>query len=76
MRETYKDFDATELFCPQCKRAVAVKKRLLLILKEGEKYDYSCVYCGTSVGDKLVKDRENSNLILKQNNYSGLFVKL
>ena len=76
MRETYKDIDATELFCPQCKRAVAVKKRLLLILKEGEKYDYSCVYCGTSVGDKLVKDRENSNLILKQNNYSGLFVKL
>jgi DNA-directed RNA polymerase subunit RPC12/RpoP len=65
MRETYKDFDATELFCPQCKRAVAVKKRLLLILKEGEKYDYSCVFCGTSVGDKLVKDRENLNLILK-----------
>jgi hypothetical protein len=55
MSETYKDFDATELFCPQCKRAVAVRKRLLLILKEGEKYDYSCVYCGTSVGDKMVK---------------------
>ena len=65
MRENYKDFDATELFCPQCKRAVAVKKRLLLILKEGEKYDYSCVYCGTSVGDKLVKDNENSPLIFR-----------
>jgi DNA-directed RNA polymerase subunit RPC12/RpoP len=65
MRETYKDFDATELFCPQCKKAVAVKKRLLLILKEGEKYDYSCVYCGTSVGDKLVKDNEKSNLIFR-----------
>jgi len=65
MRENYKDFDTTELFCPQCKRAVAVKKRLLLILKEGEKYDYSCVYCGTSVGDKLVKDNENSPLIFR-----------
>ena len=21
-RETYKDFDATELYCPRCKRAV------------------------------------------------------
>jgi len=65
MTQTYKDFDATELFCPQCKRAVAVRKRLLLILKEGEKYDYSCVYCGTSVGDKLVTEKENSKLILR-----------
>jgi uncharacterized Zn finger protein len=64
MTQTYKDFDATELFCPQCKRAVAVRKKLLLILKEGEKYDYSCVYCGTSVGDKLVTEKENSKLIL------------
>ena len=65
MREAYKDFDATELFCPRCKRAVAVRKKLLLILQEGEKYDYSCIYCGTSVGDKLVKSREGSNLILR-----------
>lgn len=64
-RETYKDFDATELFCPRCKRAVAVRKRLLLILQEGEKYDYSCVFCGTSVGDKLVKANMNSKLIFR-----------
>lgn len=54
MQQTYSDFDATELFCPQCGRAVPVRKRLLLILPEGEKYDYACVYCGTSVGDKMV----------------------
>jgi hypothetical protein len=65
MRETYKDFDATELFCPRCKRAVAVRKRLLLILQEGEKYDYSCVFCGTSVGDKLVKANKGSTLIFR-----------
>ena len=64
MRENYKDFDAIELFCPRCKKAVAVRKRLLLILQEGEKYDYSCIYCGTSIGDKLVKGNVNSNLIL------------
>jgi len=64
MQQSYKDFDATELFCPKCKKAVPVRRRLLLILPEGEKYDYSCVYCGTSVGDKLVKEKGNLNVIL------------
>ncbi|MBN1365865.1 MAG: cytoplasmic protein [Syntrophaceae bacterium] len=63
MKETYKDFDATELFCPKCKKAVPVRKRLLLILQEGEKYDYTCIYCGTSIGDKMVKEKEKFNLI-------------
>ena len=63
-RETYKDFDATELFCPHCKKAVPVRKRLLLILPNGEKYDYVCIVCGTSVGDKLVKEKNNLNVIL------------
>jgi hypothetical protein len=57
-REQYRDFDATELYCPVCRRAVPVRKRLLLVLAEGDKYDYSCVVCGTSVGDKLVTERE------------------
>ncbi len=54
-RESYRDFDATELFCPKCKRSSPVRKRLLLILPEGEKYDYTCITCGTSVGDKIVR---------------------
>lgn len=62
-RETYKDFDATELFCPRCKRAVPVRKRLLLILSNGNKYDYSCVYCGLSVGDKMVTQKDNLRII-------------
>jgi hypothetical protein len=62
-RETYKDFDATELFCPKCKKAVPVRKRLLLILSNGDKYDYSCVFCGTSVGDKMVTQRDNLRII-------------
>jgi len=56
--ETYRDFDARELFCPRCQRATPVRKRLLLILPEGEKYDYTCSVCGTSVGDKLVRQGE------------------
>jgi hypothetical protein len=64
-RQSYRDFDATELFCPQCRRAVPVRKKLLLILSEGEKYDYSCVYCGTSVGDKMVKEHSPSKILLR-----------
>lgn len=64
-RETYKDFDATELFCPKCKRAVPVRKRLLLVLSNGDKYDYSCVFCGTSVGDKTVSQKNNLRIVIK-----------
>ena len=64
-RETYKDFDATELFCPICRRAVPVRKRLLLILSNGDKYDYSCVFCGTSVGDKTVSQKDNLRIKIK-----------
>jgi hypothetical protein len=51
--QQYKDFHATELYCPKCKRATPVRERLLLVLPEGEKYEYLCAYCGTSVGDKV-----------------------
>jgi hypothetical protein len=64
-RETYRDFDATELYCPKCRRAVPVRKRLLLILPEGDKYDYSCAVCGTSVGDKMVTQPDNMRVIIK-----------
>ena len=64
-RETYKDFDATELYCPLCKRAVRVRKRLLLIVPQGEKYDYTCESCGTSVGDKLVTLGDNARIVRK-----------
>jgi hypothetical protein len=63
-KEQYRDFEATELFCPRCRRAVPVRKRLLLVLPEGDKYNYSCVFCGTSVGDKIVRGGENKPLII------------
>lgn len=50
------DFDqleATELYCPECGCAVPVRKSLLLVLPEGDKYEYRCRYCGATVGDKI-----------------------
>jgi len=64
--ESFQDFDATELYCPQCRQAVPVRKRLLLVLASGEKYDYTCVYCGTSVGEKMTSQPDElRSLIFK-----------
>ena len=49
------DFDqleATELYCPKCRQAVPVRKFLLLILPDGDRYEYRCRFCGEKVGDK------------------------
>ena len=60
----YKEFDATELYCPNCKAAVPVRKRLLLVLPEGDKYEYLCAYCATSVGSKIDKNSEPVSLLI------------
>ncbi len=60
----YKDFDATELFCPRCRRAVPVRKRLLLVLPEGDKYEYLCVHCHSTVGTKISRDQTPLRLIV------------
>ena len=54
----FKEFDATELYCPKCREAVPVRKRLLLILPEGDKYEYLCRYCLESVGTKIDRQQK------------------
>ena len=61
---TYKEFDATELFCPRCRRAVPVRKRLLLVLPEGDKYEYLCAFCSSTVGTKITRDQPPVRLIV------------
>jgi hypothetical protein len=60
----YKEFDATELYCSQCRRAVPVRKRLLLVLPEGEKYEYLCAFCSSTVGTKIARDHKPLKLII------------
>ena len=48
----FDDFEASSLFCPTCRAAQPVRRRLLLVLPGGDLYDYSCRVCGTSVGSQ------------------------
>ena len=41
-----------------------VFERLLLVLPDGEKYEYLCARCGSSVGDKIEKGENNMLTIL------------
>jgi hypothetical protein len=63
-KREFEKFQATELYCPKCQRSMPVRERLLLILPEGEKYEYLCAYCGTSVGDRIVKEEKKPILII------------
>jgi hypothetical protein len=45
---------ASELYCPKCKSSQPVRERLLLVLPDGELYDYLCARCATSLGKRTV----------------------
>jgi hypothetical protein len=51
-RKDFEELQASQLYCPACKRAMPVRKRLLLVLLDRETYDYVCAGCGTPVGKK------------------------
>jgi hypothetical protein len=52
MEESFDQFNATLLYCNKCGRAMPVRQRLLLVLPDGELYDYTCQACHSSVGSK------------------------
>jgi hypothetical protein len=49
---SYEEFEAVNLFCPTCRRALPVRKHLLLVLPDGDLYEYRCARCNTLVGKK------------------------
>lgn len=60
----YEALEASELFCPTCRQAQPVRRHLLLVLPTGNKYEYRCAACGTSVGAKDDSDASEFNDIL------------
>ncbi|MFH0812791.1 MAG: cytoplasmic protein [Pseudomonadota bacterium] len=61
----FDQFEASSLYCSRCKQPVPVRKRLLLALPDGDKYDYLCVYCGSSVGTKTERSEIPLQVIIK-----------
>lgn len=60
----FRELEATSLYCPRCKAAVPVRKRLLLVLVDGEIHEYLCAYCSESLGSKTVKGQEQVKLLV------------
>ena len=48
----FENLEAVSLYCPGCRQAMPVRKRLLLVLLDREIHEYLCARCGTSVGKK------------------------
>lgn len=51
----FEEFRAARLYCPDCRMSVEVRERLLLVVPDGELYDYTCVHCGALLGDRKVQ---------------------
>ena len=52
-RASFERMNATLLACPKCRVAVPVRKRLLLVLPNGDKYEYVCPHCASVCGDTI-----------------------
>ena len=50
--EQFESLEAVSIFCPQCRQAMPVRKKLLLVLMDRELFEYLCARCGTSVAKK------------------------
>jgi hypothetical protein len=55
-RPAFERLEASLLACPQCRVAVKPRKRLLLVLPEGDKYEYLCPTCGSTCGTTVEKE--------------------
>jgi len=55
MEQSFDQFNTSLLYCNKCGRAMPVRQRLLLVLPDGELYDYTCQACNNSVGSKTEK---------------------
>ncbi len=60
----YAQFEASALFCPRCRQAVPVRKRLLLVLPDGDKYEYLCAYCSNSLGTKMEYEEREIKILI------------
>lgn len=70
--ESYGEFNASLLYCNKCGRAMPVRQRLLLILPDGELYDYTCQACNSSVGSKTEKAGAAASVVSPKSRLGGI----
>ncbi|HEX9788590.1 MAG TPA: cytoplasmic protein [Candidatus Binatia bacterium] len=71
MESTFDQFNAALLYCNKCGRAMPVRQRLLLVLPDGELYDYTCQGCNSSVGSKTEKAGLNESVTHSRSRSGG-----
>ncbi|MBX7158394.1 MAG: cytoplasmic protein [Verrucomicrobiae bacterium] len=52
--DQFDSFTASQLYCPKCQKPMPVREKLLLVLPDKEIYDYLCIGCATSLGQREV----------------------
>jgi hypothetical protein len=63
-KPSFAQLEATLLYCPRCRQAMPVRKKLLLILPEGNKFEYLCTACSSTCGDKIEPDEPRPRLLI------------
>lgn len=63
-KESFQQLEASLLYCPNCRQAMPVRKKLLLILPEGDKYEYLCVQCASTCGTKIEQDDHQTRILM------------
>jgi hypothetical protein len=59
----FEELQASVLFCGRCRAPQPVRERLLLVLPDGELYEYLCRQCGESVGKRKLSAAASPVLI-------------
>ncbi len=63
-RPSFENLEASLLYCPQCRKAMPVRKKLLLILPEGNKFEYLCTTCLSTCGEKIEQDEQKPRILM------------
>ncbi len=71
MEQSFGQFNAALLYCNKCGKAMPVREKLLLVLPDGELYEYSCTVCNSSLGSKTEKAGLNEKIVNSQSRSGG-----
>ena len=63
-KPSFQQLEASLLYCPHCRQAMPVRKKLLLILPEGNKFEYLCTACSSTCGDKIEPDDPKPRILM------------